>query len=327
MNAQDTYPEPQHGPWSRLWRLGVLHSCNTAFSDNYDGAIQGFWQEQFERTPVGSRIVDIGTGNGALLLLAKEAGRQFELHGVDAADIDPAHTVTDGSTRFSGIRFHPNCSMSTLPFAGESTQLLTSQYAFEYGPRDSTLAEILRVMAPKGRVVLVLHTWDSVISKVSESQFEACHFILEESGIFEKSITLINVMRNNSSPDQRTALQFDSRAEQARHEFNLSAKLLVEKSEALKQGVILQNAIKYIRNAIGMIDMPGTDPILYIEQASANIHDEWQRLEHFRSARLSRMDLENLKNFFSGNGYRVECQPLDEQKEARMGWTLVAENE
>src|SRR5690606_5536476 len=74
-------------PWSRLWSTGVLHSCATGIHGNYDGAVLEFWQRQFDSLEDGSRLVDVGTGNGALLLLARqratERGIQLSMHGVD----------------------------------------------------------------------------------------------------------------------------------------------------------------------------------------------------------------------------------------------------
>ena len=108
-------------PWSRLWATGVLHSCATGIHGNYDGEVLAFWQGQFDLAGDGARILDVGTGNGALLLLARERatrrGIGLTLLGVDIADIEPGRAVAGGADRFAGIEFHPRTSVCALPFA------------------------------------------------------------------------------------------------------------------------------------------------------------------------------------------------------------------
>ncbi len=145
--------------WTRLWRAGALHSCGCAFRDNYEGATADFWRGRFAALDDGARVVDLGTGNGAILLLAREVaaarGVRFALDGVDLADIDPA-ALPGAEDRYAGIRFHPRTSMAALPFADRSVDLVCGQYALEYAPFAPAAAEIARVLAPGGRIAFVL---------------------------------------------------------------------------------------------------------------------------------------------------------------------------
>ena len=74
------------GVWSRLWRRGTLHSCATGIAGNYDGEILAFWRRQFQALQSGARVIDVGSGNGPLLLLAAALRRERsdgEPHGLD----------------------------------------------------------------------------------------------------------------------------------------------------------------------------------------------------------------------------------------------------
>ena len=52
------------------------------------------WLAFFSQLPDGARVLDVGTGNGIVAFLARDAakarGRNFHIEGIDAAIIDPA---------------------------------------------------------------------------------------------------------------------------------------------------------------------------------------------------------------------------------------------
>ena len=106
--------------WSSYWQGGELHSCAGAFGGNYEGRMLGLWLSWFGSLPANARFLDIGTGNGAILALAKQYGEEyakpFELHGIDFADIDPARCVAGGEELFRGVQFHPNTSAADTAF-------------------------------------------------------------------------------------------------------------------------------------------------------------------------------------------------------------------
>jgi hypothetical protein len=100
VNTPDKNPSKTDdiSPWTHYWASGALHSCSNAFDGNYDDEVRKLWTEFFGRLPDGSRVLDIGTGNGAVAFLAQETGRQldrsFQIEGIDAAIIDPAAAAT-----------------------------------------------------------------------------------------------------------------------------------------------------------------------------------------------------------------------------------------
>ena len=56
--------------WSDYWRAGPLHSLAGSFQDNYEGPIRAFWEAALAGLTANDRVLDIGTGNGALPALA-----------------------------------------------------------------------------------------------------------------------------------------------------------------------------------------------------------------------------------------------------------------
>jgi SAM-dependent methyltransferase len=173
--------------WDRYWAQGLLHSCANAFSGNYQGPILERWQAWFEAAPAGGRVVDIGTGNGAIAAIAaaisRERGLDLEIHGVDLADIDPMRTVTDAEALLAGIRFHPRTSAAALPFADGSVNLVTGQYALEYTPVDEVLSELARILAPGGRAAFMLHHTASVVLETTRADLEHTDRVLARDGV------------------------------------------------------------------------------------------------------------------------------------------------
>ena len=123
--------------WESYYRGGALVSCPMGLEPGYTGEVRDAWVTFFATLPDGARVLDIGTGNGAVALIAKETaatlGRSFEIHGVDLARVDPVRHVPNGATLLAGIEFHPGVPAEQLPFEANGFDAVSGQYALEWG--------------------------------------------------------------------------------------------------------------------------------------------------------------------------------------------------
>jgi SAM-dependent methyltransferase len=104
--------------------------------------------------PLGSpapRVLDVGCGNGALLLALE--GRIASGVGVDASPGMIAR-ATARAHAHRRLAFH-TLRGPTLPFADGSFDVITSFLSFRYLDWDPMVAEMQRVLAPGGRILIV----------------------------------------------------------------------------------------------------------------------------------------------------------------------------
>ena len=174
--------------WESYYRGGALVSCPMGLEPGYTGEVRDAWVTFFATLPDGARILDIGTGNGAVALIAKETaatlGRSFAIHGVDLAQIDPVRHVPKGATLLAGIEFHPGVPAEQLPFEANAFDAVSGQYALEYTQRDRALAEIFRVLIPGGRGQFLLHHRDSVIVRNADESLRHAALVLDDTKVF-----------------------------------------------------------------------------------------------------------------------------------------------
>ncbi|MCO4322546.1 class I SAM-dependent methyltransferase [Aliidiomarina quisquiliarum] len=179
--------------WSQFWRASSSLSSFSegAAAQGYSGEVKDFWVDAVKGLANDAVIVDIGTGNGALAVLLNDYRQaeklNWQLHGVDAADIAPKDLEAANESlkgRFDGIEFHSKTDMSAMPFADASVDCVVSQFAFEYGDEKEVLNEIMRVLKPGGRFIMMGHHKKSTVHKSTETGIQVLQYILHETPLF-----------------------------------------------------------------------------------------------------------------------------------------------
>ena len=176
--------------WEAYYRGGAIATCPMGPGTSYTLELRDLWLAFFAALNDGGRELDVGTGNGAITLLAKEAataaGRHLEIHGADLAAIDPPRHVPNGASLFAGIAFHAGVPCERLGFADGSFDAVSGQYALEYTDTTYALAEIHRVLHPGGRALFVLHHEQSVLIRNARESLAQGALVLEDTKILRK---------------------------------------------------------------------------------------------------------------------------------------------
>lgn len=321
----------EHGDiWTRYWQAGVLHSCGCAFAGNYDGPIADFWRARFADLPAQAVLVDVGTGNGALPLLALDLAKgrdvAWQIHGIDLADIDPAGPSAAGE-RYHGVQFHPRTSVTAMPFADASVDLVVGQYALEYTPIHAAVTEIARVTKRRSRAAFVLHSADSVVLAATGPQLENARLLFEESAFFQHARNLGAVLADAPTPQARQRLAADPRAQAARRRFNQAAARLSRRIAESEVPDLLQTALGQAADALQHAHLVGAKSTLqYLDEREQALRDEVLRLRDLAVAALNPQAAEALRQRFLQAGFSAaELGRIDHAPSRPMGWTLVAE--
>src|SRR3546814_136608 len=83
------------------------------------------------------------------------------------------------------LHFHSGVSAEALPFDDNSFDLVTSQYGIEYCDDVRTAPEVARVLAPDGRVALLLHHADSRLAQVAREELRLADWLLRPAGFLD----------------------------------------------------------------------------------------------------------------------------------------------
>lgn len=175
--------------WDNYWKKGEINSCISGSNSEYQQQINQFWQDFFGGFEDHAILLDVGTGNGLLPVLAvDEANKKnldWEIHGVDLADIDPEKYVDQWSEQLGQINFQGRIAAEDLPFEEGYFNGVTSQYAIEYGDLSRSIPEIYRILKRGGHFCGVFHARDSTVVQQNNEGIAEADFLLN-SAIFQK---------------------------------------------------------------------------------------------------------------------------------------------
>ena len=161
---------PVTGSWNTYWEGPHANAAYSSGGAGHPG-ILSFWSDYFRELQVredSPRIVDIASGNGAVVGYAKiafdEQLPEFTCLDVSSAAIDML------KSRFpdvDGIVADAN----TIPLESGAYDVAASQFGLEYAGLDA-LEEVVRLLSDNGELVLMLHHRGGSI-------FEHCNANLE----------------------------------------------------------------------------------------------------------------------------------------------------
>jgi ubiquinone/menaquinone biosynthesis C-methylase UbiE len=193
--------------WETYYRGGAISTCPTARDGGYDLEVRDAWVEFFTPLPDGARLLDIGTGNGVVTLIAADTaaslGKRWEIHGADLAQIDPPKHVPDGATRFAGIQFHPGVDTAKLPFETASFDAVSGHYALEYADTAAALAQLHRVLKPGARAQFVMHHAGSALLRSAHQSLHEASWLLGETKVYRRLYKLVTM--DELSPSAKNA--------------------------------------------------------------------------------------------------------------------------
>lgn len=311
--------------WSRYWAGKPAHSCPGSFSGNYDGEFSTFWAGCAADMHYGSRVLDLGTGNGALpKLLASlvPATREIEIHGVDLAEIVPDAQQGSGAHR---LHYHAGVQAESLPFPDGMLSHVVSQYGFEYMQTGEVIAEIDRVCAPASRVAFVMHHAHSIIARNARSESLHCAWLLADGGLLDLTERLTPYMVQAAMPGGAEALAGDAGANALRKRYNGAQAVLATKVDTEECTDVLADCARFANDVLVAAPAIGlAGALAATRKQRTNLADMKLRVDELLAHALEENGITELDELFSVRGYRCDWSELRYSGQL-MGWAFKAQ--
>lgn len=321
--------------WSSYWAHGFLHSCGTSFAGNYGEEFSAVWHGFFAGLPDGARILDVGTGNGAIAFLARDIaranGRAFEIHAADAAEIRPEAVARTRGVDASGINFHGRTPAEQTGFPAASFAAVTSQFGIEYAEWPAAGTEVRRLLAPGGRCCFVMHHADSVIVATSAEEISHADFLLDTTQVLELARRMMQRLQAVDAAVDRAAamaaLQADPEAEAGRLAYNAAAASVTERIGAAEHPDLLRLALGAVGEALKRRKRESAAAAInLLGQVEREIRYSRRRLQDLQSAACDAARLEARIRVMKDRGLSVRrCEPLERPGTGVIGWVLEAD--
>jgi ubiquinone/menaquinone biosynthesis C-methylase UbiE len=297
-----------HDLWSDYWRTSQSNDCASDFPKTARQAIAANWRDAFAQLERGDSVLDVATGNGALVaLLASTAGPELGLSviGVDLAQIDPQANAGLAETEAAGIgelTFRGGIDAADLPFEDQSFTLVVSQFGLEYADFEKAIGEACRVA--RKRLKLLIHASDGSIVRQNGLIPGQVDWLRKELGLFD------------AAREQITAA-----TEATRGRLTSISAAIRKKCAALENPDFLYSSSQYMGKLMAQSAAMGDQKILqYLDAMEAQIMGNAKRMQALTEAARSEEDVARAGDICTAQGYN----PVSVTAECPGGTQLLA---
>lgn len=317
--------------WDRYWDYGNIHSFSQNAAGNYDGVVADFWRARFEGLEDGARLLDVGTGNGAIALLALESAdrltRRVELHGVDMADIEPAKQVRDRALAqaLERIRFHGSTGAEAMPFADGFFDLACSQFGIEYSDLSRSIPEVGRVLRPGGGFSAILHHRHSVLLQATREELAQLEFVLDEVKLYLRARNLLRTLR-----DEKRRAGGGSRPGPELEKKHKALKQAMDRvrdaAESSRNPNMLLGPMRYVQEIFAALPRSTPDEMLgWLDEAWRRVEANRRRLLDMLEAARGEAEMEDLRSRLEACGFTgIDMDVFRQEDGELLGWRLDA---
>lgn len=180
--------------WTQLWSSGHFESLPGDRAAGLLGSLDAAWDKFLGEFPAGARLLDLATGGGDVVRRAIAFGRNFNITGVDLADLsDVGATLKEHR-----VELVSHTDLSKLPFSDAAFDGVMSQFGIEYADIAAATREAVRVLVPGGRGYLVLHHSGGVITQGVANSIAVDRLVFEDANAFDLGRTVFRLYRDGA---------------------------------------------------------------------------------------------------------------------------------
>lgn len=179
--------QEESNAWSTYWERGELDSFS-GDSENGDSALlASYWQTFAGTLAPDTHVADFATGNGTVPVAIFNKNKKLAITGIDYANIKP-HPLLSPFIANRQFTCLANTDVTQLPVENNSYGAVTSQFGIEYADNEKASKELLRVLIPKGKFQLIIHSSDSEILKAAKVRKAELELINKPECLLDKFI-------------------------------------------------------------------------------------------------------------------------------------------
>jgi SAM-dependent methyltransferase len=305
--------------WTAYWQAGSTGSCFVGSAAAM--GLARFWTRLADELPNNARVLDLATGNGtvakAIATRARLRGVRFGIDAVDSARIDPPAHVEDPDRLLGDVRFHGSTALEALPFANSTFNCVVSQFGFEYADEAAAAQEAARVLAPDGRLRLILHARDGAVTRDTARRLERLRLVLGTNGAVGLVCALVRAAAaRDSSRLRELSARLPGAAEQARR--------LAQNPPA--EDAALFYASEFLRAWARRDHCRFEDLQRSVEDGWRNANGVAVRQEQMQVVARSADEVAEIAARFAGAGLDVEkARPIrDDRRAVQIAWLVDA---
>ena len=176
--------------WSLYWSEDRLYSCVAQSSDEDQKVLNTLWQNFSKKMEPNSRLLDLATGNGAVVHAMLGVNSALEVDAVDKASIDPIRVLTKGQ-HLIDVNFHSDTDLLDMPFEPLTFDAISSQFGIEYAGLEEASTHVMQYLKIGGHFQFVIHHAQSGIILSSKNKIIEFEQLTQKSGILETLIAVL----------------------------------------------------------------------------------------------------------------------------------------
>lgn len=295
--------------WTDYWQQGHLTSFGADIKENYTGALYAGWKNYFSTVKDSqSLVVDIGTGNGALIEIAVNGAEcdRPTFYGVDRAGLKISENL-----RRDNIRFFAETRAEKLPFDDSAIDIVVSQFGIEYSELNESIPEISRILKDGGQFRWIMHERNSSIVKPNSAIFDAIIAMQQDRGLLFVLRQLINALAKFGPQS--------AQAEQCRNELNGAIQQCVQHNAQGLHGTGFPAFLKAVMNP----SVQFKDKKHMLKVFETEMKGQFERLKDLIDASLSESELASLLELLSANGFENVSSRLFMQDTKSVGYLIT----
>lgn len=317
-------PSPSGKSWDTYWHgTGDVGAFSSGGVDH--PAIRAFWSEFFATltglsTP--PRMIDVATGNGAVVEVALTTSN-ITSSNITCVDISEA-AIENVGRRFPGVSGIVADALA-VPLEDYVFDLATSQFGVEYAGT-AAIHEAGRLLAPGGRLAMLIHIEGGTIFKECDENFKAIRRLCEARFVpcaAELFRTGFAAVRGGD----RGA--YDAAGRRLQTAVTEAEAIMAEYGEQ-----VAGETIARLYDDVGRIhsELQQHDPeevLAWLDKLNGELPAYAERMTSMTDAALNQDTFDQVCDELAGNGFSIQrAEPLMPQgQNISLAWVLIAEKQ